>query len=414
MSLPNAIYCHHGPKAFTLQKTRGPLLGCTLAVKDVFSVHGHSNSAGNPQWYETHPPALETAESVERLMQAGCTFQGFTVTDELAYSLEGNNIHYGVADNPTAPGYHCGGSSMGSVAAVAGHWADIGLGTDTGGSIRVPASYCGVYGMRPSHGAVSTQGVIGLAPSFDTVGWFCREPSLLKTVGDVLLPPATDKPAITELLVWRPLLKRVEAPLQAWLEAQLEHCAAFFDRVITLDTELDETLVNELADTFRVLQGRDIAREHAEWLTTVNPVMSESIRARFKMALALTETEEALARKKQQQWQAFLQRQLLPHQALFLPTTPSSAPKIGQDQSALRQRLLTLTSMAGLSGACQIHIPAGTVLENQQIKKPYGYSLMAAPHQDHSLLDRVVNVLTTPYSTESMKMPFKPSLGEDH
>ncbi len=108
---------------------------------------------------------------------------GKAITDELTYSLNGENIHYGTPVNPKAPGRIPGGSSSGSAVAVAGELADFALGTDCGGSVRAPASFCGIYGMRPSHGRISTAGVFRLAPRFDTVGWFARDGRLLELRG---------------------------------------------------------------------------------------------------------------------------------------------------------------------------------------------------------------------------------------
>ncbi|MDQ2103939.1 amidase family protein, partial [Azospirillum isscasi] len=168
----------------------GPLAGLRFAVKDLFHIAGLPTGAGNPDWLRTHEVPQETAPAVRRLLDAGARVAGKTLTDELAWSLAGENAHYGTPENPKAPGRIPGGSSSGSASAVAGGAVDFAIGTDTGGSIRLPASYCGLYGLRPTHGAVPLDGSVPLAPSFDTVGWFAREAALLRRVGAVLLPPA--------------------------------------------------------------------------------------------------------------------------------------------------------------------------------------------------------------------------------
>ena len=170
----------------------GPLRGLTFAVKDVFDIAGHRTGNGNPVWLETHPPADATASAVERLLAAGAGMVGKTQTDELAYSLNGENVHYGTPVNPRAPGRIPGGSSSGSAVAVAGGLVDFALGTDCGGSVRLPASYCGIYGIRTTHGLVPADGVVDLAKSFDTVGWFARDAAMMLRVGEVLLPSARD------------------------------------------------------------------------------------------------------------------------------------------------------------------------------------------------------------------------------
>ena len=165
----------------------GILDGLTFAVKDVYAVAGHCSSAGNPDWLRSHNPPSEHAAVVRQLLQSGATLQGATHTDELMYSLGGENHHYGTPINPSAAGCIPGGSSSGSAVAVASGSVDFALGTDTGGSIRVPSAYCGVYGFRPTHGAVDIEGVIPLSPQFDTVGWMADRIDVLQKVGEVLL-----------------------------------------------------------------------------------------------------------------------------------------------------------------------------------------------------------------------------------
>jgi amidase len=184
--IANAL-CPHG--RFDLSPSpSGPLSQLTFAVKDLFDIEGHVTGVGNPRWLETHGPAIETAPCGRSLLAAGARMIGKTITDELAYSVHGDNVHYGTPKNFNAVDRVPGGSSSGSAAAVAADMCDFALGTDTGGSIRIPASYCGIYGIRTSHGALSLQGVWPFMPSFDTVGWFANDPRILGAVGKTLLP----------------------------------------------------------------------------------------------------------------------------------------------------------------------------------------------------------------------------------
>src|SRR5215213_4753953 len=178
---------------FTLPATKdGPLRGLTFAVKDLIDVAGHRTGCGNPTWRATHPPAIYSAVCVEQLLAAGAQCEGKTITDEFAFSLLGENHHYGTPLNPAAPDRVPGGSSSGSASAVACGLVDFALGTDTGGSVRVPASNCGIWGWRPSHGLISVAGVMPFSPTLDTVGVFARGGELLQRVAGVLL--ATDAP----------------------------------------------------------------------------------------------------------------------------------------------------------------------------------------------------------------------------
>jgi amidase len=175
-------------ETFSLPPTgEGPLAGLRFAVKDLIDVAGHRTGCGNPTWLETHPPATVSSVCVEQLLAAGANCEGKTVTDELAFSLMGENHFYGTPLNPAAPERVPGGSSSGSASAVACGLVDFAIGTDTGGSVRVPASNCGIWGWRPTHGGVSVAGVMPLAPTFDTVGILARNAEILQRAAGVLL-----------------------------------------------------------------------------------------------------------------------------------------------------------------------------------------------------------------------------------
>src|ERR1044071_395597 len=191
---PLGSFCREN-HASLIGSAAGPLAGLTFAVKDAFHIEGARTGFGQPDWLRTHPPARETATAVKQLLAAGADMVGKTHCDELCYSLTGENVHFGTPVNVNAPGRGPGGSSNGSAAAVAGGLVDFALGTDCGGSIRIPASYCGIIGLRPTHGRVSAEGVLPFGPSFDVVGWFARDIGLFERVGDVLLGDDKAQPA---------------------------------------------------------------------------------------------------------------------------------------------------------------------------------------------------------------------------
>ena len=179
----------------------GRLDGLTFAVKDLIDVAGTATGGGNPDWLASHAAAAARRRWSTAALAAGARLVGKTVTDELAFSLEGENAHYGTPVNPACPERLPGGSSSGSAVAVAAGLVDFALGTDTGGSVRVPASFTGVFGFRPTHGRVSTQGVVEFAPSYDTVGWFARTADVLNLVGETLLDGTPDVPLRRLVLV---------------------------------------------------------------------------------------------------------------------------------------------------------------------------------------------------------------------
>ena len=221
---PLNAFCRYDEVAVEGSAT-GPLLGCSFAVKDVFDLAGHRTGNGHPLWLETHPPAQHTASAVERLLAAGARLVGKTYCDEMTYSINGENIHYGTPVNPKASGRIPGGSSSGSASAVAGDLVDFALGTDCGGSVRIPASYCGIYGIRTTHGLVPADGVVPLAKSFDTVGWFARAASLMQRVGTVLVPAG--KPFVPRrLLIATDAFAALDPEITAVLTPGIEKLAA--------------------------------------------------------------------------------------------------------------------------------------------------------------------------------------------
>src|ERR671919_1087962 len=200
---------------------QGPLAGVPFAVKDIFDVAGVITGRGNPDWLASHAPASAHAPAVAALLDAGAKLVGKTVTEELAFSVIGSNPYYGTPKNVAAPGRVPGGSSSGSAAAVGGGLVPLALGSDTGGSVRVPASYHGILGMRPSHGRISLDAVMPLAPSFDTVGWFARDPALFVAAGRVLLDDPGPARPVDRVLLARDAFARVESEALLALQAAL-------------------------------------------------------------------------------------------------------------------------------------------------------------------------------------------------
>ncbi len=357
----------------------GPLNGLTLVVKDLFDIRGIPTGAGNPEWLHTHPVPGETAEAVTRLLEAGARLRGKTLTDELAFSLNGINRHYGTPPNPRAPDRIPGGSSSGSAAAVALGEADIGLGTDTGGSVRVPAAYCGLYGLRTSHGVVSRHGLVPLAPGFDTVGWLTAHPYIMDRVNSVLLP-GDGEGEFPELVVIRPVI----AGTELWQEHHrqwLEKVRPRFARVTTLP--IPDPWWRRAGHCFRVLQGRQIWATHGDWIESAGPSFADDIRERVRMCAALTEEDERAARAEAEELVRDIETDWLPQEsiAVALPTTPGPAPLLDADAGWLkryRQQLLGLTAPAGLGGLPQLHVPF-------DVTPPQGVSLLGRAGTDRAL-----------------------------
>ena len=245
----------------------GPLNGLTFSVKDIFDVAGSRTGFGQPAWLESHPPAASTAPAVASLLGAGARLVGRTICDELTYSLTGENVHYGTPMNPRCPDRLPGGSSSGASSAVAGGLCDVGLGSDCAGSTRIPASYCGIYGMRPTHGRIPVDGVCPFAPSFDTVGWMAREAGVLARTGNILLAGTADAGlpgSVTTIIVARDAFQLAGPSVERSLAASVARLcdAVGQSREITVS---DEGL-ERWAECFTTIQAFEIWRSLGDWV----------------------------------------------------------------------------------------------------------------------------------------------------
>jgi amidase len=362
--------------------SEGPLRGLSFAVKDVFDIAGYCTGNGNPLWLKTHAPAARTASSVERLLAAGATMVGKTHTDEMAYSLNGENLHYGTPVNPRAPGRIAGGSSSGSAAAVSGGLVDFALGTDCGGSVRLPASYCGIYGIRTSHGLVPADGVVDLAASFDTVGWFARDPETMRRVGEVLLPAA---PAFVpkRLLIAEDAFEFAGPEITAALAAAVARLTAAF-----ADHEPARVYPGDPAawpGIFRILQGDEIRRRHGPWIDAHKPSFGPGIAERFQWTRTIDPAEVERVRPQREDVARQMNALLGSDAVLCLPTVPGIAPRIAAPAAELelfRARAFALLCIAGLARLPQISLPLATMGGC-----PLGLSLIAPSGGDRGLLN---------------------------
>ena len=210
-----SFYVPHDIEAPIAGSASGPLAGLTAAVKDLYDVAGTRTGGGSPEWLAAQQPARAHAAAVAKILAAGATVTGKTICDEFFYSGSGINVHYGTPTNVRAPGRIPGGSSSGSAAAVAASACDFALGSDTGGSVRMPASYCGVYGLRPTHGRIDLAGAMAMAPSFDAGGFFANGPGVMRRLGAVLLEGETVAVPVNRLIVAQDAFAVADAPVAA-------------------------------------------------------------------------------------------------------------------------------------------------------------------------------------------------------
>lgn len=368
----------------------GPLTGLTVAIKDLFDVAGLKTGNGSPAWLADTEPASVHAPVVADLLDAGGRFVGKTLTDEMAWSLNGENAHYGTPKNVAAPGRIPGGSSAGSAAAVAGGLVDFALGSDTGGSVRLPASYCGIWGLRPTHGRISLEGAMALAPSFDTAGWFARSPDIMAKVGGVLLTADKKVAAdVTHLVVAEDLFDRVQDDVRDGLLAKVRALAERLE--LTLEflslRALDRSSSDPTPwrDVFRIVQSAEAWQVHGAWVEAVNPSFGPGIKERFAMASALRADEVSEAKARRVVISSIMESVVRPGTVLVVPGAAGVAPLKGLSGPAvddIRARALDVLCPAGSAGQPQLAVPALSLPDG-----PVGLGLIAWRGGDEALLE---------------------------
>jgi amidase len=359
----------------------GLLAGLSFGVKDLFDVVGYPTGCGNPVKLAQSPVASRNAPAVQALLDAGATFLGKTHTEELAWSLYGTNAHFGTPLNPAAPDRVPGGSSSGSASAVAAGLCDFALGSDTGGSVRAPASFCGIYGLRPTHGAIALEACMPLAPSFDTCGFFARTISVMRDVAEVLLPKGK-MPALHTLMIAQDLFARLSPAAQSALADRVRavEAVAGAAKPVTVYTEA----IDPVYAAFRNLQAHEIYAYHGPWVEKFKPPLGAAIAGRFAFAKSVTDGDVAAGRAVRA---AFAQQiHVLMGEAgiLIAPVVHGPAPRLDDTAEALdayRHEAMVFLQVAGMAGLPQLVIPAGKVEG-----APLGLSLIGARGMDKALI----------------------------
>ena len=377
-----------GPALLARGAPAGPLRGLQAVVKDVFDVAGERTGAGNPDFLRERLLATEPAWAVGALIDAGADIVGKAHTDELAFSLSGTNVHYGTPINVRAPGHIPGGSSAGSAAAVAAGIVPLALATDTAGSTRVPASYCGLFGYRPSHGLLPMTGVIPLAPSFDTVGVLAATGSILATAGRVLLRAAGHEPRVSEaeithIVVADDLLAHADDGVRAAFADAVAGLAGSLSAKLGYSTLAGDRLTG-WRDAFTARQLVEVWATHGAWVTSRRPGFGPGISGRLAAAAQADPARAGLADPARAEIVAAIDALLPPGAVLALPSTSSVAPHINlgpSEKDLLRRQTLLLTCIASLAGLPAVSLPLASVGG-----LPVGVGLVARSGQDGRLL----------------------------
>jgi amidase len=360
----------------------GKLAGLSFAVKDLIDIAGWPTGGGNPDWPRAHEIPQRHAWVVETLLEAGASIIGKTITDEVSLGILGENAHDGTPLNPKAPDRVPGGSSSGSASAVAGGAYDFALGTDTGGSVRVPASFSGLYGIRPTHGRIPLTGITVQSPSADTCGWFARDADTFAKVGEVLCGGTLPTALPTHLVFATDAFGFADVAVQ-------EALAPMADRLAKVIGKRSEALLapqglSVWQRSQRVLQSSEAWKTFEPWLDTHNPRFAFSVARNLVMASMFTDTERSTAALTRMEARARVRDLLPPGTILCLPTTPFPAPRKGLPNSQLgllRERINCLTCHGGLSGVPQVNLPGATI-----DGAPVGFSIVGPHGADLDLL----------------------------
>jgi amidase len=361
----------------------GPLRGESVAVKDLFEVAGFAVGAGNPAYLAESRPAATTAQAVASLLAAGADVLGIAQTDEFAYSIAGRNSHYGAPVNVAAPGSIPGGSSSGPASAVASGQASIGLGTDTAGSIRVPASYQGLWGLRATHGAIDTSGLLPLAPSFDAVGWLTRSPGVLVRAAAASLDDYRQVDIPAEVAIARAAQDEISAGVRDAFSTSVEQLVEA--RRFPPPNQVRLPDLGEAAALFRTVQAAEAWQVHGDWVLRHRGSLGPEIAARFAYAASVTTDQHRGAIAGLERIRASLDA-VLAGRALLLPSTATTAPRLDADAELIdnvRTCTLRLTCLAGIGGYPALSVPA---LRVDGI--PAGLCLLGPRFSDLALIDR--------------------------
>ena len=360
----------------------GPLAGLTFAAKDLFDVAGYPTAGGNPDWARWNPVPTRHAWAVQRLLDAGATLIGKTITDEVSLGILGENPFDGTPLNPKAPDRVPGGSSSGSASAVAQGLCDTALGTDTGGSVRVPASFCGLYGIRPTHGRLDVTGMLPQAPTSDTTGWFARDAETFARVAEVLLGESVVSDTPARLVIAVDAFGFADAETSAALQPLVARLSALVKEV--RDDVLAPPGLSVWARAQRTLQPYEAWLTFKEWIDRVNPRLQYSVARALALGSTISDSDRHWAALMRSEARARLTWLLPAGTILCMPTTPFPAPRKGLPLATvepLRSRIHCLAAHGGLAGMPQVTLPGAGV-----DGLPVGLSILGARGSDAMLI----------------------------
>jgi amidase len=376
----------HSPNNPIVESYNGKLKDLKFVLKDMCDVKNLKTSCGNPDFYKACEPAKKHAQFLSNILSEGAILEGITICDEFFYSVIGENSHYGTPKNLNAPNCVPGGSSSGSAAALTTDLFDFSIGSDTGGSVRVPASFCGLLGIRPTHGRINANGVYPMAPSFDTIGWFSNNIKTFQKIGEVLLDKnENENITFNQFVIAEDLLELVDTDIKNQFNSYYKELHPNIKHI-----RLSKFSKSEIADNFRILQAGEIKEHVIPWIEKNKPKISLEINSRIEMASEILPLEIDAAKTFRQEIISEINNSLPEGDIAIFPTTPFSAPKCGQSDQDLgsdRKKIMEMTSIAGMTSRPQISIP-----KFKGKTGPVGISILGWQNSDEILLNKLSEI----------------------
>ena len=376
----------HSPINPIIESYNGRLKNLKFVLKDMCDIKNIKTSCGNPDFYKACEPAKKHAQFLSNILSEGAILEGITICDEFFYSVIGENSHYGTPKNLNAPNCVPGGSSSGSAAALTTDLFDFSIGSDTGGSVRVPASFCGLLGIRPTHGRINANGVYPMAPSFDTIGWFSNNIKTFQKIGEVLLDKnKNENITFNQFVIAEDLLELVDTDIKNQFNSYYKELHPNIKHI-----RLSKFSKSEIADNFRILQAGEIKEHVIPWIEKNKPKISLEINSRIEMASKISPLEIDAAKTFRQEIISEINNSLPEGDIAIFPTTPFSAPKCGQSDQDLgsdRKKIMEMTSIAGMTSRPQISIP-----KFKGKTGPVGISILGWQYSDEILLNKLTEI----------------------
>ena len=355
------LFCYTKDSRKRKPTSQGELNGLQFALKDLCEVKNHTSSFGHNQWRITHDPASKDSFILNKLLSKGASLEGITKMEQLALSLIGNIGEDEAPVNTKYPERYCGGSSSGSASAVAGDLVDFAVGSDTGGSVRVPAAVCGLFGNRTTHGLINKSGVIPLAESFDVLGFLTRTPEMLLKVSRAVIN-TNELFSIKNVLIPKDLDALTSPEYSKVTRKEAERLSKKYDLQL-IDLDNDQVIYPGLGELLSRIQSREIWHTYSEWVKKNKQYLADEIRLRLERCERFAaDSDEAITadNKSWEEYREKIENLVSNNSIVCLPVIPKSGPNLDWSEkqfASFRKATFQLSAPSSLSGLPQLSAP---------------------------------------------------------